>query len=491
MSKLNKFFSKPSIFWRDFFLKRAPLEFGNNMQALPAEKGHNTLKPKSKVTVDKANSQKTVKMVDSADLEDLYPVTFPIDIVYTWVDSNDIEFIRNKNKYENVMSEMQKEKEEISDIARFESHDELKYSIRSIFEYAPWVNHIYIVTNGQVPKWLNSECSKVSIITHDQIIDREYLPTFNSHVIESSLHKIPGLSEHYIYFNDDVMLTRPIKPEYFFTSSGLAKVFITNSLLPDGPKNINDTPTQWASKNSRALLFDKTKFFARNMFAHTFFPQLKSVHEKMEDLWGKEYHRCRLNRFRGESDLTIVTFLHNHFALIFGNAIAARTKCMYFNIRAPMSENYYKSLLARQGSDNAPYSMCLNDHKSNLAVKLDEHENKLRAFLDSYYPNSAEHEIYLLTKNELLTLLNNGSYKEIYISLNRIIKYDIIPITKKNIYAVYYYAFACYELYKVNGKNKYLDEANTALDLVLNITPSHKSALALKTTVGRIVREKN
>lgn len=133
MSKLNKFFSKPSIFWRDFFLKRAPLDFGNNIQELPAEKGYKS----SKIRVDKANPQKTFRMIDSVELEDLYPVTFPIDIVYTWVDSNDIEFIRNKNKYENIISEMQKEKEEISDIARFESHDELKYSIRSIFEYCP------------------------------------------------------------------------------------------------------------------------------------------------------------------------------------------------------------------------------------------------------------------------------------------------------------------------------------------------------------------
>lgn len=169
-------------------------------------------------------------------MEDLYPIPFPIDVVYTWVDSDDPEFNEQRLRYQNDhSSQTLSSKPESTDIARFQSRDELKYSVRSVFQYAPWVNHIYIVTNGQIPKWLDTDHARITVVPHSEIIDEAFLPTFNSHVIESFLYKIPNLSEHYLYFNDDVMLTRNMSPSYFFTSSGLAKLFITNAKLPNAP----------------------------------------------------------------------------------------------------------------------------------------------------------------------------------------------------------------------------------------------------------------
>ncbi len=89
--------------------------------------------------------------------------------------------------------------------------------MRSVEKYAPWVRHVFIVTNGQIPAWLNLESPRLTIVTHDQLFAAENLPTFSSPAIESQLHKIPGLSPHFLYFNDDVMLGRNIYPQDFYT----------------------------------------------------------------------------------------------------------------------------------------------------------------------------------------------------------------------------------------------------------------------------------
>ncbi|XP_060533597.1 N-acetylglucosamine-1-phosphotransferase subunits alpha/beta isoform X2 [Cylas formicarius] len=103
---------------------------------------------------------------------------------------------------------------------RYEDKNELRFSLRSLEKNAPWVNHIYIVTNGQIPHWLDLNSGKVSIVTHNQIFkDTSNLPTFSSPAIESNLHRIPGLSDKFIYFNDDIFLGLPTYPEDFYISN--------------------------------------------------------------------------------------------------------------------------------------------------------------------------------------------------------------------------------------------------------------------------------
>ncbi len=389
MSKISKLITKPTVFWRDFFLKRAPLNYGSGVPPLPAERGKRpaTLRPAVKGAAKTRPAPKT-----SMDLS--YEIAFPIDIVFTWVNSDDPEFLQQKENYAGKINpELKKHRHEIFDPARFESRDELKYALRSIELYAPWVNHIYIVTNGQIPKWLDLGNKKISLINHSDIIDEKYLPTFNSHVIESCLHRIKNLSENYIYLNDDVMLTRPVGPKYFFLTGGLTKIFATNSTLPNSPRSIYDTPTQWAAKNSRSLIFKKYGYAANIMFSHTFHPQLKSIHQQIEDSWAEELHKCRLNKFRGQEDLAAATFLHHHLAILEGKAIATSTSCMYFNIRTPLAKQCYKSLLARKGTLNAPYSMCLNDHTSKTGAKMADYALAMEEFLNSYYPHPSEFEL--------------------------------------------------------------------------------------------------
>ncbi|BFZ05151.1 hypothetical protein BsWGS_08190 [Bradybaena similaris] len=112
--------------------------------------------------------------------------------------------------------------------SRFEDNEELRYSLRSIEQFAPWVRHIFIVTNGQIPYWLNLDNPRLTIITHDEIfLNSSHLPTFSSPAIEANIHRIPGLSDKFLYLNDDVMFGSPVWPDDFFSHSTGQKLYLT------------------------------------------------------------------------------------------------------------------------------------------------------------------------------------------------------------------------------------------------------------------------
>lgn len=106
--------------------------------------------------------------------------------------------------------------------SRFTSRDELRFSLRSLEYYASWVRKIFIVTDRQVPSWLDTDDPKITVVDHRDIFsDPSVLPVFNSHAIESQLHHIPGLADHYLYLNDDCFFLRPTGSELFFTANDL------------------------------------------------------------------------------------------------------------------------------------------------------------------------------------------------------------------------------------------------------------------------------
>lgn len=112
--------------------------------------------------------------------------------------------------------------------SRFADNQELRYSLRSVEKHAPWVRKIFIVTNGQIPFWLNLENPRIKIVTHSEIFtNKSHLPTFSSPAIESHLHKIPGLSKKFIYLNDDVMFGTEVWPDDFFTHAKGQKIFLS------------------------------------------------------------------------------------------------------------------------------------------------------------------------------------------------------------------------------------------------------------------------
>ncbi|XP_011645011.1 N-acetylglucosamine-1-phosphotransferase subunits alpha/beta [Pogonomyrmex barbatus] len=144
----------------------------------------------------------------------------PIDVVYTWVNGSDPMFLQSLQKHVPVV--------DLSAAAsRFSDKDELRYSLRSLEMYAPWVRHVYIVTNGQIPSWLDMDNPRVTLVTHEDIfLNKSDLPTFSSPAIESHIHRIPGISDKFLYFNDDVMLGAEIWPEDFITQAGGQKIYL-------------------------------------------------------------------------------------------------------------------------------------------------------------------------------------------------------------------------------------------------------------------------
>lgn len=131
-----------------------------------------------------------------------------IDFVIPWVDGADPEWRRQRQLYSG--------KPEDSDECRFRDWDLLRYWFRAVETYAPWVHNVYFVTWDQLPPWLNTSHPKLHLIDHRDFIPEAYLPTFSSHTIELNFHRIPSLSEHFVYFNDDMFLNAPVKPEDFF-----------------------------------------------------------------------------------------------------------------------------------------------------------------------------------------------------------------------------------------------------------------------------------
>ncbi|CAH1971467.1 unnamed protein product [Acanthoscelides obtectus] len=137
----------------------------------------------------------------------------PIDVVYTWVNGSDPEFLESLNAFTSgIRDNVDYSKQ------RFDDKYELKFSLRSLEKYAPWVRHVYVVTNGQIPYWLDLDYDKVTIVSHKEIFqDPSSLPTFSSPAIERNLHRIPNLSKKFIYFNDDIFLAAPTFKEDFYT----------------------------------------------------------------------------------------------------------------------------------------------------------------------------------------------------------------------------------------------------------------------------------
>lgn len=141
------------------------------------------------------------------------PKSALIDAVFLWCDGSEHAFTKQKTEALKKLG-VPLEEDNVGAL-RFADNEELKFSLRSIFSNAPWINHIYIVTNNQTPPWLRSH-PKISIIDHKEVIPSNRLPTFNSVVIEMYVHLIPGLQEKFLLFNDDMFILNPVQPAFFF-----------------------------------------------------------------------------------------------------------------------------------------------------------------------------------------------------------------------------------------------------------------------------------
>lgn len=309
----------------------------------------------------------------------------PIDAVYTWVDGSDPAWLERRARADADESGSVYHPEAVMS-ARFEDHQELRFSLRSIAYYAPWVRNIYIVTDGQVPQWLNTAHPKIHIVDHAEVFPAgSQLPNFNSNAIISCLHRIPGLAEHYIYFNDDVFLGRWVGPEKFFNGAGLARLSPANNHRPFASPRVEDEPHLNLTRNIRTLLESRFGVTVARAIKHTPHPQIKSLHTEIEHAFPEAYELTRSHRFRHHLDI-VADQMHHYYAQIVGKAFDAPLRYEYVNIQDVAHRGRLDALLRKRDRD----AFCLND--TPLSEREPLAPSEVSGFLEAYFPVPSQFE---------------------------------------------------------------------------------------------------
>lgn len=149
-----------------------------------------------------------------------------IDFVVAWVDGNDVEWQKERFDFLNTGGESN------FVASQYRDWEILKYWFRGVETFAPWVNKIYFVTWGHVPEFLNVNHPQIVIVNHKDYIPKQYLPTFSANTIELNLHNIKGLSENFVYFNDDMFIVKPVSKTDFFKDGLPCDSAIIKPVLP-------------------------------------------------------------------------------------------------------------------------------------------------------------------------------------------------------------------------------------------------------------------
>ena len=310
---------------------------------------------------------------------------FPVDVVYTWVDGGDPEW---NDARERRLAEVTgtAHTRESSGRARFVSRDELRYSMRSLHLFAPWVRRIHVVTAGQVPSWLDTSHPQIRVVDHRDILPADALPTFNSHAIETGLHRVPDLTEHWVYFNDDVFLGRPVRPEIFFSPAGLFAAFMSPVTigLDDHP---SAPPFLKAAWNNRRLLQDAFDVTTTNTLAHTPHPHRTSVLDEIERRFPEAVAATARAPFRSDTDLAMLSSLGQHYGLTTGTAYVGEAEFEFVNLSNSDLARQLTQLLRREQD-----FFCLGDHH-DYAMAAARLEELLAGFFATYFPVAAPWEI--------------------------------------------------------------------------------------------------
>ncbi len=264
------------------------------------------------------------------------PTQEPIDAVYTWVNGDDPE----------VRAALESRRQgpvdvHSSGVRRFRDNGELRYSLRSLEQHAPWVRNVVIVHSGAPPAWLDTTRPGLRTVRHEEIFpDHAALPTFNSWAIELTLHLIPGLSRRFLYLNDDFFLVRDTPPAWFLPADGPPRFFFEDNAIPvrGASRNVTDRACAhtlryqpWkGSRHSPALARSRTgwrRFLGiapyRNKTAHV--PQLydRDVICDLEARFPAEFRATRHHRFRAPDDLAL-QILYAYTGLACGRLQAVR-----------------------------------------------------------------------------------------------------------------------------------------------------------------------
>lgn len=324
-----------------------------------------------------------------------------IDFVIPWVDGDDAQWVAQRNLYAGTGEDR--------DPSRFRDWDILRYWFRAVEEHAPWVHLIFFVTCGQIPQWLNRDHPKLKLIHHQDYIPAKYLPTFSSHTIELNFHRIPELSEHFVYFNDDMFLNANVSPEDFFLMGKSRDCAVLDFPAPgtdaydcaqrnvvaflngqfDFHKVLWQNPGKWFSPLNgkyiiKNLLLSFSSDFPGIRNFHIPASMRKSTFETIWDMAPELLDRTCRNRFRSTADVN--QYIMTYYPLCKGNFVP----------RSPRFGKCYRLELDEQKMEqDILYSrhkvICLNDHP-NIG-DFPAAKARLISLLEQRYPKKSSFEL--------------------------------------------------------------------------------------------------
>ena len=324
-----------------------------------------------------------------------FPADLPIDIVYLWVDGSDPVWrakrhaaalrlgateTRSMALYGNVEG-------------RFRDNDELRYSLRALERFFPGHGHVYIVTDGQTPRWLRTS-SRLSVISHQDLLPPERLPTFDSGNIESYIHRIPGLSERYFYLNDDVFFGAPVRLDRWFWPGGFYVAWSEDRAVDEGPMRPQDNSLENASRLSAQWLKGQASLaqtgyrHTPRTFAHSPRPMLKSLLYRLEAEAPELFERVRAGVFRRWDNPTLVSDFVLRWALAHGVAQVRDHAHLYLATGEIGASASLAKLLAATGQLDF---FCINDTTDD-AHGQDPRLTQAQVVLQELFPHASPFE---------------------------------------------------------------------------------------------------
>ncbi len=314
-----------------------------------------------------------------------------LDLVYLWCDDADTEWSELRKKY------MPKEKldKQITCKGRFVQNDELKYSLRSVEKYMPWVKNIYIVSNCKMPQWLNVNHPKIKIIKESFLLGK-YAPVFNSNAIETFLADIDGLSENFIYMNDDNLLAAPVKPADLIDNNGKIICRMTYSKKPGYPSVYCDMIYNMQKVSEQKFGYKCEYFPHHNLDVYN-----KTAFNQCNKMCAELVEQTRNNRFRTAQDWQRVLISYYMLATGIGtlkvlNAYEVswlqwlkhnlfdfgKKDSVVLSLHAK-TKKYYKKL-----NRYKPKFLCMEDNE----FSNDDDRARGKAFLQNLFPDKSEFE---------------------------------------------------------------------------------------------------
>lgn len=322
--------------------------------------------------------------IENMFVDHVFDIRFDIDMVFSWVDGSGVSYQTARRELEAgaVLGDGDDHD------SRFRHLDELKYALRSVHLFAPWIRRIFIATDSAAPTWLAKHPRVTLVRSHEHFADPSVLPTHNSMAVESQLHHIEGLAEHFLYSNDDMFFARPLSPELFFTPGGITRFMLSPNRIGLGESDLERSGFENSARVNRRLLWDRFGVFTTRHLEHSAAPLRRSVLAELEQEFAADFSATAASTFRAAGNISVTNSLYHYYALLTGRAaMHADGKGIYVDTTSTDGLASLTQVLARRSAD----FLCLNDGSAGDATP-DQRREQVTEFLEKYFPFKAPWE---------------------------------------------------------------------------------------------------